>query len=75
MLISTLIQDFSRLLFNEPKRVKNKTEDSFKKGCDKEKDAVDKKGTKSKASHINKDSRKALVKKNPIFFDFPTIYP
>ena len=75
VLISTLIQDFCRVLFDEQKTVKNETGDSFKKSCDQDKDAVNNRGTKSKTSNINKNSKKALVKKNPIFFDFPTIYP
>ena len=75
MFISTHFQDFSRVLFNEPKSVQNETDDSFKKGCDEDKVAVDNRGNTSKTSNVNKTSKKAVVKKNPIFFDFPIIYP
>lgn len=69
MFISKLFQNYSRVLFNEPKDGKNKAEDSVKKSHDQDAEVVADRDTKTKTSNID-ENKKALVQKFPSFLAF-----
>ena len=62
-------QNFSRVLFSDPKDGKNKAEDSVKKGHNQDADVVADRDTETKTSNID-ENKKALVKKFPAFLAF-----
>ena len=69
MFISIFFQNFSWVLFNEPKGSRNENEDSVIQGLDEDADVTTDRGTKSKTSNMD-EKRKALVKKSPVFLTY-----